>query len=140
MNFLNYSTPAAPAQKKAELPATPFQILAERLFPLISLMVLFGFLQLLSAIYYHPTEASSGIYNISSPSRLDLPFPVLVRNTRVGLGMSRRMLAQKVGLTIANIESIEEGGATPTHDVEVNLRQVLGLPLNVLQGELVITP
>lgn len=114
---------------QAKVPATQLQILSERLIPLISMIVLFGFFQVLSAIYYNPLEMSNGFSNMKGIAVVesDMPFAIQVRNTRVGQGMSRRSLAQKVGLSINNITAIEEGNATPTHEVETALCKVLGL-------------
>ena len=119
------------------LPATQYQILAERLFPLISMIVLFGLLQVLTAFYYQPLEMSNGFANVAGIAVVepDMPFAIQVRNTRVGLGMSRRVLAQKVGLTMDNIASIEKGDATPTKEVESALRIVLGLK-TILQEDI----
>jgi len=127
--------------KKKPLPATQFQILAERLFPLISMLVLFGLLQVLSAFFYNPMELPTGFSNVAGIAVVapDMPFAIQVRNTRVGQGMSRRMLAQKVGLTIDNITAIEEGDAAPTKEIEVALRQILGLK-SILEGDIASNP
>ena len=127
--------------KKKPLPATQFQILAERLFPLISMLVLFGLLQVLSAFFYNPMELPTGFSNVAGIAVVapDMPFAIQVRNTRVGQGMSRRMLAQKVGLTMDNITAIEEGDAAPTKEIEVALRQILGLK-SILEGDIASNP
>ncbi len=129
-----------PTDKKT-LPATQYQVLTERLFPLISMLVLFGLLQILSAFYYNPLEMSNGFPNVAGQAIVaaDLPLAIQVRNTRVGLGMSRRMLAQKVGLSIDNIAAIEKGDATPTKEVEFALRQVLGLK-SILEDDIAANP
>ncbi len=129
-----------PVDKKT-LPATQYQILAERLLPLISMLVLFGLLQVLSAFYYHPLGQSNGFPNVAGMAIVesDMPFAIQVRNTRVGHGMSRRMLAQKVGLTVDNIAAIEKGDATPTKEVEYALRHVLGLK-TILEDDIAANP
>jgi len=139
MNFMNThpelqkvfepNTQKKKPEVKKQVPATQYQILAERLLPLVSMLVLFGLLQVLSAFYYHPMQSPNGFANVAGIAVVtpDMPFAIQVRNTRIGLGMSRRALAQKVGLTLDNIANIEEGDATPTREVEYAIRQVLGL-------------
>lgn len=137
---MNRQTKVQTPQKNNPVPATQYQIMAEKLFPLFSMLVLFGFLQILSAFFYNPMGMTSSYYAPTSVVQEDMPFAILVRNTRVGQGMSRKALAEKVNLTIANIESIEEGDAEPTGEIETALRIVLNLPLVTIKDEFATNP
>ena len=132
---MNLQTQGKIIPKTNTVPATQYQILAEKLFPLFSMLVLFGFLQLLSAFYFNPMEISDDSYASTPIVKQEIPFAILVRNTRVGLGMSRKALAQKVNLSVDNIESIEEGDVEPTSDIEISLRLALDLPLVTIRDE-----
>ncbi len=125
------TTPANP------IPAKPKQALVEKYFPLFSMLVLFSLLQVLSAFFYNPLGEANGEYYAPPVVRQDIPFSILVRNTRVGLGMSRKILAQKVHLSIPNIEAIEEGKAVPTGEIETALRIALDMPLVTMKDEFV---
>ena len=127
---------------KKQVPASEYQILAERVFPLVALLVIVGVLQILSALYYNPMETSNGFANIASIAIVDsdMPFAIQVRNTRVGKGMSRRELGRYVGLSVDNIASIEEGDATPTKEVEFALCEILGLEARGVEKGIAANP
>ena len=137
---MNRQTQGKPIPKPNKVPATQYQILAEKLFPLFSMLVLFGFLQILSAFFYNPMGVSGDYYAPNPIVKQEIPFAILVRNTRVGQGMSRKTLADKVNLSIENIESIEEGDAEPTGGIEISLRLALNLPLVTIRDEFATNP
>ena len=116
-----------PQKKMEKPPATPFQILSDKLIPLIFMLAMYGMLQVAASFYKPEVRLGEGVILKSEFFESDIPFAILIRNRRIDLGFSREVLAQKVNLSAKNIKAIEQGDATPTRSVEYNLRTVLGL-------------
>lgn len=99
----------------------------DKLIPLFSMLIMFGFLQILSIVFYSPDKDVFVSDFVAPVEMSDAPFAVQVRNRRVALGLSRNTLGQKLNLEARIIAAIEEGEAVPTRDVAFALRRVLGL-------------
>ncbi len=120
-----------PLKKEQKLPINAMQALSEKLIPLVFMVALYGLLQVLASFYAPSDMLATGHYK--SYIEEEIPFSILVRSRRIGLGLSRGQVAQKVNLSIKNIKAIEQGDATPTKRVEFEMRTVLGLKVKVVQ-------